>query len=97
MTSIFDGCPLESDALIPLYKQLLGLEGFKPFECVGTPEETKAAFLMIHEADRFTDTPVMQLLVDEVLPSIENAEALKQAVLASSDEHALPDNFQFHS
>lgn len=31
-------------SLHPLYRELLGLEGFKPFECVGTPEETKEAF-----------------------------------------------------
>src|SRR5207248_3154222 len=33
------------EGLAPLYRQLWGIDGFKPFECVGTPEETRAAFL----------------------------------------------------
>lgn len=48
---------------IPLFKQLLGYEGFKPFECVGTAEETTEAFRMIQERGEFADTPVMQMFL----------------------------------
>lgn len=52
---IFGGNPLEMEENAPLYKQLLGIEGFKPFECVGTPEETKAALSMIAERGEFDE------------------------------------------
>lgn len=45
-----------------MYKRLLGEEGFKPFECVGTPEETSEAFAKIKQRGEFADTAVMQAL-----------------------------------
>lgn len=48
---------LLSDAkLVSTYRQLLGLEGFKPFECVGTPEEAREALRKVrakYETIRF--------------------------------------------
>jgi hypothetical protein len=58
---MFEKNIFEDSSTIPLFKQLLGLEGFKPFECVGTAEETKQAFEMIQEHGEFDDTPVMQM------------------------------------
>ncbi|MSR87227.1 endonuclease domain-containing protein [Candidatus Peribacteria bacterium] len=46
VVEIFGKNLFEDAALVPLYKELLGLEGFKPFECVGTPEETKEAMAL---------------------------------------------------
>ncbi len=50
-------------SLTPLYKELLGLEGFKPFECVGTPEETKEAFTLAHKKGEWTDTAIMKMFL----------------------------------
>ena len=61
LTEIFDGNLYDNESLIPLYKQLLGKEGFKPFECVGTPEETKEAFELAHKRGDMDDTPIMQM------------------------------------
>ena len=58
---IFGGNLFADESLIPTFKQLLGLEGVKPFECVGTPEETKEAFRMAHEQGYLDDTAVMKL------------------------------------
>jgi len=62
---IFEKNIFENASTIPLFKQLLGLEGFKPFECVGTPEETKEAFEMIKARGEFDDTPVMQMYLEQ--------------------------------
>lgn len=59
---IFEKNIFEDASTIPLFRKLLGLEGFKPFECVGTPEETRQAFAMIKERGEFDDTPVMKEL-----------------------------------
>ncbi len=57
---IFEKNIFEDASTIPLFKQLLGTEGFKPFECVGTPEETQQAFGMIRDRGEFDETPVLK-------------------------------------
>ncbi|PIR54374.1 hypothetical protein COU75_01150 [Candidatus Peregrinibacteria bacterium CG10_big_fil_rev_8_21_14_0_10_42_8] len=64
--SIFNQNIFDNSDTIPLFKQLLGKEGFKPFECVGTPEETIQAFTMIKERGDFNDTPVMKIFTETV-------------------------------
>ncbi len=83
----------EEEALFKYYRQLLGLEGFKPFECVGTPEETQAAFLLIRNRGEFNDTPVMQLFLRDQLPIIADAESVISAALTPSTEHAIPGDY----
>ena len=61
VVSMFEKNIFENPDTIPLYKQLLGKEGFKPFECVGTPKETVQAFEMIKKRGDFADTPVMKM------------------------------------
>lgn len=87
------GKNLFADAsLETMYRELLGLEGVKPFECVGTPEEVQAAFLLAHKRGDLEDTPVMQLFVKECLPKIKDPEALIADTLKASD-HCIPKEF----
>jgi hypothetical protein len=48
--------------LIPTYKELLGIERHKPFECVGTPEESKTALRLILRRGQFDHDPVIRRL-----------------------------------
>lgn len=63
--SFFGKNMLADKSLLPLYKQLLGLEGIKPFECVGTPEEVTYALRQIHEKGAYEGDPIMQFFVKE--------------------------------
>jgi UDP-N-acetyl-alpha-D-muramoyl-L-alanyl-L-glutamate epimerase len=63
---LFEENLFDKEELLPLYKQLLGLEGFKPFECVGTPEEVQEAFQLIHKRGEFEDTKAMKLFLCEL-------------------------------
>ncbi len=88
------GGNLFADAsLLPLYRQLLGIEGMKPFECVGTPEETACAFLLIRARGDAAETPAMQMFVTEKLPFIASPEALLRGVLTPTTDHAIPPDF----
>lgn len=49
------------EKLVPLYEELLGFQKFKPFECVGTPEETRKAFQVIQKSGEYNQTPVMRM------------------------------------
>ena len=64
LEKIFGKNLYKDEALIPLYKQLLGLEGFKPFECVGTPEETKEAFEKAHQKGELENTAIMKMFLE---------------------------------
>ena len=81
------------DALLPLYRQLLGLEGTKPFECVGTPEETQAAFLLAHERGDLEDSSAMNMFLQESLATIDDPQKLIRLALRPSPTHAIPPDF----
>lgn len=93
LTKIFGSNLFEDEALFPLYRELLGIAGIKPFECVGTPSEAKAAFLLAGK-NGYENTIAYKLFAEEALPTIENPDALIQECLTSSDDHAIPKEYQ---
>ncbi len=93
LTKMFGKNLFDDASLMPLYKELLGLEGFKPFECVGTPEETKAAFLLAHERGDLDDTVMMKMFLQDIQPGIQDAKALMDEALTPSPEQAIPKEF----
>jgi hypothetical protein len=78
------------EALLHLFRELLGKENFKPFECVGTAEETAAAFLLAHRRGDAEKTAAMMMFTAEILPGIQNPDALIANVRATSAEHHVP-------
>ncbi len=93
LRDMFGGSLFADASLIPLFKELLGLEGNKPFECVGTPEETKAALYLVHKAKSHSGTAVIDMFEKEILPSIKDPEALVKECLTPSKDHAIPGEF----
>lgn len=92
--AIFGGNLFADASLLHLYRELLGLEGFKPFECVGTPKETIAALLLARKRDAWDDTAVIKMFIEEILPSVKNEEDMIKEVLQPSKDHCIPDVFQ---
>jgi hypothetical protein len=84
---------MEDEELLPLYRELLGIEGVKPFECVGTPEETQAAFLLMRKGDDYNDTPVMQMFLRDGLPHIKDAQEILNLTMTPSPDHLIPLSF----
>jgi hypothetical protein len=76
-----------------VYRELLGVEGIKPFECVATVDEMRIAFLLAHERGDLDDTAMMQMFLADVLPLMKNPEALKEHVLSPGSQHAIPPEF----
>lgn len=81
-------------ALLPLYRQLLGVADFKPFECVGIPDEVIAAFFMASDRHSYDGSPAMELFTREVLPQIKDRNAVMERVLSVGDRSGLPDKFR---
>lgn len=93
VSGMFGADLFTDESLLPLYRELLGLEGFKPFECVGTTDETKAAFLISHEKGDSEKTLAMKMFVAECLPGIGNPKKLVADVQETGKEHAIPTSF----
>ena len=81
----------DGQAQLAGYRELLGLAGFKPFECVGEIEESQAALALVAAGGQWADSALVAALVSELqatrgLPG----EAEIAAVLTPSTEHELP-------
>ena len=94
VVKIFGKHMLEDSSLIPLYKELLGLSELKPFECVGTFEETQAAFILIHKKKEAEMTPVMLMFLKESLPKIPSPDKLVEQQGTPDPYIKLPEKFQ---
>ncbi len=69
-------------ALLPLFRELWGGEGFKPFECVGTPDVVRAALYLAGRDPAYAQTPVLRAATAEVLAILGDPQQLVDAVFA---------------
>ncbi len=94
MRAIFGRDLLEQDGLMPLVRGLLGMDGPKPFECVGTRQETLAGLHLTIQRRRARGEPITPALTQverEVLAPHHDLDALARSILTAwSDNHYLP-------
>lgn len=69
--------------LLPLFRRILGVEGFKPLDCVGEPEEMILAMQYASQRGDYADTPAMQMFQEE-FPTGYDFERLKPRVFAKT-------------
>lgn len=74
--------------LIPAFKDLLGFGDLKPFDCVGTFEESQAALYLASK--KYNTSPVIKKLVS----LIKKPEAVVQKVMGISPAPNLPEYLQ---
>lgn len=88
----------EGEDSIPMLRQLAGVDGHKPFECVGTHPETLAAlYLSVRRASsEQRDLPsALRFVQQEILPAHPEASDLARTVPAAwSSEHNLPVEYE---
>ena len=73
------------------FRALAGLEGPKPFECVGEIMESAAALEALCQAPAWRDAPVLRALRDEVARFAASHRGELDSWSRVSSEHALPD------
>lgn len=66
---------------LPLIRQILGIEGFKPLDCVGEPEEMILAMRTASKLGEYTDEPAMQIF-EAHFPSGYDFAHLEQKVFS---------------
>ena len=63
LLEIFGKNLFNDKALLSLFKELLGIKEFKPFECVGTPDEVKIALDKTYKREDFNKAPLMEFFI----------------------------------
>ncbi|MCW6010697.1 hypothetical protein K1W54_40025 [Micromonospora sp. CPCC 205371] len=66
LVDIFGADLLADPSQLPGYRELLGLDGHKPFECVGEVEESVVALSLLRDAADWRDAPVVVALSAEL-------------------------------
>lgn len=94
VVEIFGQNLFEKQNLVPRYQELLGTKNHKPFDCVGTPEEVKLAFLLAHKRGEYDDSEIMKMFLKLFGESLNEIENSKDALLSASDEHSIPQELE---
>jgi UDP-N-acetyl-alpha-D-muramoyl-L-alanyl-L-glutamate epimerase len=58
-------------SLLPLYRRILGLEGFKPLDCVGEPGEMILAMHYAAKRGEFSNSTAMKMFMENFPPSYD--------------------------
>ena len=87
--ALFGGDPLADPGNLHVVEQLMGARGVKPFECVGTPEETVAAIHLAATHGRKLPHGIMTAFAGLVLSQPVDLDAMASRALARSDDHDL--------
>ena len=84
--------------MAPWFKELTGIEGSKPFECVGTIDESKLAVGLAIRQYQHADESIPHILHDIVrmIPQGDKAIApLEEKILSAwNKEHFLPEEYE---
>jgi UDP-N-acetyl-alpha-D-muramoyl-L-alanyl-L-glutamate epimerase len=86
MISIFGADLYAKKRLLPLFRRILGVEGFKPFDCVGEPEEMILAMHYAANRKEYSGEPAMRLF-EQHFPSHYDFEGLSQKVFTQKTSH----------
>ncbi len=82
VVSIFGANLYTKKRLLPLFKRILGLEGFKPLDCVGEPEEMILAMYYATRRKEYEGELAIQLFEKHFPPSYD-FNALEQKVFVN--------------
>ena len=87
--NIFKKNLFADEKLIPMFRDLLGFGTMKPFDCVGTFDETKAAFYLA--SSKFSD----DIAIKTFISKIKNPQKIVDSVLRNVPSKTLPTQFRF--
>ena len=91
--NIFGGDFLANPDNLPIIEELVGISGVKPFECVGTHEESLAALAKLHSLGRLRQH-LPHWYSERIAPMISNADQLWEKARAIYGEHQIPTLWQ---
>jgi len=94
LAGIFSGDLFQDGELLPLMRRLTGLEGEKPFECVGTAAEAATALTMTIDRYRREGRPLPLLLRHFAESGAAPAPEKFVSLAAYDEENSIPEHFK---
>ncbi len=94
LLTIFGSNLYAHESLLVTFRELLGLTGVKPFECVGTPEECRFALYKASETGQSDTDVVMRALRQEMSDIWKTLPGLGEKLFSFSSDHFIPSSFQ---
>ncbi len=94
LTQIFGKNLYEDKNLLPLFLELWGQKNFKPFDCVGEPQEALAASILALKQRDYSRTFILNYFKHQILPKIKNSETIIKESLTLKPGHNIPERFQ---
>jgi hypothetical protein len=96
LLGIFGENLLNKPELMELHEELLGLRNFKPFECVGTIEESQIAFWLIAQKPEWQNDLLVKYFVTDLAPRlpISDWETAKAKVLKTQETPMIAEVFK---
>ncbi|OGK17000.1 hypothetical protein A2690_02410 [Candidatus Roizmanbacteria bacterium RIFCSPHIGHO2_01_FULL_39_12b] len=94
LVSIFKKNLYSDPSLIQLFKDILGIGAMKPFECVGTPEETIVAMNMAYKKQEYRDDVIMKMFESEIISKNPDIKKLEKKVFAYGDDSLISARFK---
>jgi len=89
LVGIFNKNLYQDAKLRPIFKDILGFGKLKPFDCVGTFDETRAALCLA--SSKFKN----DLIVKTYLPKVKNPKAIVAEVFKTNISQNIPAQFKF--
>ncbi len=90
LLAIFGGDVLDDPAQLRGFAELVGLEGHKPFECVGETGEAAAALAALAERPDWAERAVVRALAPRLRPHRDELRQAFALALEPSGPHAVP-------
>ena len=95
LQKIFGANLFEDESLWRIFRQLIGVEDVKPFDCVGTVEETNAALSMALHQNPAAELPLLLRRYREEFPDLILSPDRVNALLNHfNHDHLLPESFK---
>jgi UDP-N-acetylmuramoylalanine--D-glutamate ligase len=90
LVKIFGKNLYEDEKLLAVFSDILGYGKMKPFDCVGTFDEARAALFLAK--DKFRDS----FVVNKFIGKVKNPGKLLEKVLTANTAETLPDEFKLY-
>ncbi len=94
LVKIFGKNLFADEKLQPLFLSLIGKHDLKPFECVGTFQESMAAFILASRKGEYADDFIMKYFDINILESVGNQEELIKEVFKVGSTENIPEEFR---
>ena len=96
LLGIFGENLLDKPELMELNEELLGLRNFKPFECVGTTEESQVALWLVSQKSEWQNDWMVKHFINDLIPRLATTDwkLAKEKVLKKQVAPMISEKFQ---